>query len=175
MGWGADLNDPNLSRRQLFERVGGGLMALTVSTAWGELTPAEARAKDAPFKHLTAAEGARLEALGEVLLPGAREAGVAHFVDDQLGRPDSLLFLKYMEYPSPQLDFYRDGLAALNGICQKRNGASFTSASDAQRVAMVAGNLREKSRRLGRASGATVLFRCAQRRHGRVLRHGGRV
>ena len=87
--------------------MGSGWLVLTVSTPWGELTPAEARAKGAGFKNLTAEEGALLEDLGEVLLPGAGEAGVAHYVDDQLSRPDPLLFLKYMEYPASHLEFYR--------------------------------------------------------------------
>src|SRR5271157_2631146 len=100
MGSPKDSGPSEITRRELLGRVGGGLLILTVSTPWGELTPAEARAKGASFKNLTAEEGALLEELGDVLLPGAREAGVAHYVDDQLSRPDPLLFLKYMEYPA---------------------------------------------------------------------------
>jgi hypothetical protein len=131
------LGKSDISRRELFGRVGGGLIALTVSTAWGEVTPAEARAKGSPFHKLTATEGAALESLGDILLPGVREAGIAHYVDDQLGRPNSLLFLKYMEYPSSQLDFYRAGLASLNRVCRTRHGSPFASASEEQRLVIV--------------------------------------
>lgn len=131
------LGKSDITRRELFGRVGGGVMALTVSTAWGELTPAEAWAKAAPLNTLTLREGATLESLGDILLPGAREAGIAHYVDDQLGRPNSLLFLKYMEYPSSQLDFYRAGLASLNSVSQARHGSPFASASEEQRLAIV--------------------------------------
>jgi hypothetical protein len=129
--------DSDISRRQLLGRLGSGLVAFTVSTAWGELTPAEARAKDVPFKLLTASEGATLETLGDVLVPGAREAGVAHFVDDQLDRPGSLLFLKYMEYPSSQVDFYRAGLASLNKMSHERTGTLFVDATESERVETV--------------------------------------
>lgn len=132
-----DFGNPELTRRQLFGRVGGGLIALTVTTAWGELAPAEARAKAVPFGKLTAAEGAMLESLGDVLLPGSGQAGIAHYVDDQMDRTGSLLFLKYMEYPSSQLDFYRAGLTALDGVSHGRYGCPFASAANEQRVAMV--------------------------------------
>jgi Gluconate 2-dehydrogenase subunit 3 len=137
MGSATDLGKSEITRRELLGRVGGGLMALTVSTAWGEIAPAEARAKDAPFHNLTAGEGATLEVLGDLLLPGAREAGIAHFVDDQLGRPNSLLFLKYMEYPSSQLDFYRMGLASLDRLSEARHGSLFANASAEQREGIV--------------------------------------
>ena len=132
-----DLGNSGITRRQLFGQMGAGLMTLTVSTAWGEITPAEAHAKAVPFNKLTALEGASLEALGNVLLPGAGEAGIAHYVDDQLGRQDSLLFLKYMEYPAPQLDFYRAGLGSLIALSQARHGSPFASATGEQRVALV--------------------------------------
>ncbi len=127
----------DISRRGALGRLGGGVIALTVTTAWGELTPAQARAKAAPFKVLTAGESATLESLGEVLVPGARDAGVAHFVDDQLNRPDSLLFLKYMEYPTSQLDFYRAGLSSLDGLSRHLHGNSFQDATGDERTSMV--------------------------------------
>jgi Gluconate 2-dehydrogenase subunit 3 len=127
----------DLTRRDLLSRIGGGLVALTISTPWGPLAPAEARARAAPFKNLTATEGAALEALGDVLLPGAAKAGIGHYVDDQLGRTDSLLFLKYMEYPESQLEFYRQGLASLDGVCGARHGSPFARALGEQKVTIV--------------------------------------
>jgi hypothetical protein len=126
-----------ITRRELLARVGAGVAALTVETAWGALTPAEARQRGARFNHLTAAEGAALEALGETLLPGAARAGIAHFVDDQLGRPDPLLFLKYMDWPGPPLDFYRKGLAALDRLAEARHQRPFAACTRAQKNALV--------------------------------------
>jgi hypothetical protein len=137
MGSAKDCGHSEMTRRELLGRMGSGLLVLTVSTPWGELTPAEARAKGASFKNLTAAEGALLEELGDVLLPGAREAGVAHYVDDQLSRPDPLLFLKYMEYPTSHLEFYRQGLAALERLSQLRHGSLFARTSQEQKVSTI--------------------------------------
>ena len=137
MGSPKDSGHLEITRRELLGRMGSGLLVLTVSTPWGELTPAEARAKGAGFKNLTAEEGALLEELGEVLLPGAAEAGIAHYVDDQLSRPDPLLFLKYMEYPTSYLTFYRQGLAALDRLSQLRHSSPFARASQEQKVATI--------------------------------------
>ena len=71
------------------------------------------------------------------MLPGAGEAGVAHYVDDQLSRPDPLLFLKYMEYPTPHLEFYRQGLAALDRLSRLRHNSPFAGASQEQKVATI--------------------------------------
>ena len=45
------------------------------------LTPGEAYTRSVPFSILNQAEVATLEAICDFLLPGARENGVAHFVD----------------------------------------------------------------------------------------------
>ena len=137
MGSPKDSGHLEITRRELLGTMGSGWLVLTVSTPWGEITPAEARAKGASFKNLTAEEGALLEELGDVLLPGAREAGVAHYVDDQLSRPDPLLFLKYMEYPASHLEFYRQGLAALDHLSQLRHSSPFGRASQDQKAATI--------------------------------------
>jgi hypothetical protein len=137
MGSAKEPGHLDITRRELLGKMGSGLLVLTVSTPWGEITPAEARAKGARFKNLTAVEGALLEELGEVLLPGAGEAGVAHYVDNQLSRSDPLLFLKYMEYPTSHLTFYRQGLAALDRLSQVRHGSPFARASQEQKAAII--------------------------------------
>ena len=40
-----DSGNSEITRRELLGRMGNGLLVLTVSTPWGELTPAEARAE----------------------------------------------------------------------------------------------------------------------------------
>ncbi len=107
--------------------IGLGLLAFTDQgrTLWR--TPEEARKAGLGFKTLDAGEVATLEALGETLLPGAREAGIAHYVDHHLAQPsvDSLLMIRYLDIPPPYLNFYRAGLAALNGFASAKNGKIF--------------------------------------------------
>ena len=90
-----------------------------------------------PLRHLSPAAGETLEALGDTLLPGAAAAGIAHYVDDQLGRENPLLFLKYMDWTGRYLDFYRDGLGSLERYSAARFGRSFTRASPDQKPALV--------------------------------------
>jgi len=123
-----------LTRREVLEGMGVGLAALTVSTALGSLSPAEARAQSVALAHFTPAQGRTLEALGEALLPGARLAGIAHYVDDQLGRERPLLILKYLDYDGSYGDFYRQGLAALDRLSLAQNKKSFVDSSAAQKT-----------------------------------------
>jgi Gluconate 2-dehydrogenase subunit 3 len=60
-------------------------------------------------------EFAILEAVGETLAIGARQDGIAHFVDQQLTVPPAhaLLSLRVTEVRPPYVNFYR---AALSGI-----------------------------------------------------------
>ena len=91
-------------------------LAFTVAGAEALLSPREARAHGADFRVLSAQEIRALESFGEALLPGAREAGIAHFVDQQLSvaAPDSLLMIRYLDIPPPYVGFYRPALAALD-------------------------------------------------------------
>jgi len=67
------------------------------------------------FRTLTADEAAQLGHLGEALVPGARAAGMAHYVDHHISVPaaESLLILRYLDIAGPYADFYRAGLAQL--------------------------------------------------------------
>jgi len=103
----------------------------------GALTPRAARAQGVALRHFSAGEAATLEAFGDTLLPGAAEAGIAHYVDDQLGREDPLLFLKYVDWTGAYVDFYSQGLRSLERHSHARNGVSFTGATPAQRAAVV--------------------------------------
>ena len=72
---------------RLHERRGLGALAFTVGGADILLTPSEARAQGVPFRLLKANEAETIEALGETLVPGARKAGIAHFIDHQISVP----------------------------------------------------------------------------------------
>ncbi|MEP1594637.1 MAG: gluconate 2-dehydrogenase subunit 3 family protein, partial [Halieaceae bacterium] len=77
---------------------------------------------------LTAAERASLESIAEALVPGARVAGVAHFVDSQLAASaeDCLLMLKYLGVPPDGFrGFYQGALAAAGALAQRTHGKSW--------------------------------------------------
>ncbi|HVN45559.1 MAG TPA: gluconate 2-dehydrogenase subunit 3 family protein [Steroidobacteraceae bacterium] len=114
-----------LSRRQAL--AGSLAFAFSVGGLESWLTPREARAAQADYRVLDAAEVRTLEAFGETLLPGAREAGIAHFVDQQLAAPpeDCLLMIRYLDIAPPYLDFYRPALAALDAYSLTTQQARF--------------------------------------------------
>jgi len=115
------------SRRE-FLKAGAGGTTLTLAFSIGGgmllLTPAEARARRVPWSRLTPAEAALLQRLAEALVPGAAAAGVAHFVDQQLGvdPDDCMLIAKYFQVPPPYLSFYRSGLAAASALAAQTFG-----------------------------------------------------
>lgn len=126
-----------MSRRELIQQMGAGFIAITVSTAWGEMTPKEARAKQIPYKQFDGLEARTLETFGDTLLPGAGQAGIAHFVDDQLGRENPMLLLKYLDTIGSYKEFYKSGLKSLNGFSTERFKKNFGEVSEAQRIELV--------------------------------------
>lgn len=113
------------TRRDLLK--GAGALAFTVAGVECWLTPREAHAAKASFRVLGGAEIRALEAFGEVLVPGAVESGLSHFVDHHLAAApaDSLLMLRYLDIPPPYADFYRAGLAALDKASTAAHGRVF--------------------------------------------------
>jgi Gluconate 2-dehydrogenase subunit 3 len=82
-----------------------------------------------PLKVLTPDERAALEALGDTLLPGAKDAGLAQYVDQQLSVPagEALLMARAVGVMPPYANFYRAGLAGLEAASQKAHGAKFAA------------------------------------------------
>jgi hypothetical protein len=132
-----NVSSPEQTRRELLAKMGTGLVAITVSSAVGPVSPQQARASGEVLRKLSAAEGRSLEALGDVLLPGAAKAGIAHFVDDQLGRDHPLLLLGYLDYPGPFLEFYQQGLSALESLSAARHQTTFDKLSCERQTALV--------------------------------------
>lgn len=91
------------------------------------MTPQQAREREIAFQVLSSTEVHTLDALGDTLLPGSAEAGLAHFLDQQLAASfeDQMLMLKYLGVPAPFDGFYQSGLAALNIVAQRTAGAEF--------------------------------------------------
>jgi hypothetical protein len=76
-----------IERRDFLKGTATGVFAFTVGGVEVLLSAREARAQGVPFRLLKADEAQTIEALGETLVPGARVAGISHFVDQQLSVP----------------------------------------------------------------------------------------
>lgn len=112
------------SRREFLSAgAGGATLTLAFSVGGGMLllTPAAAREKRVPLSRLAASEAELLERLADILVPGSVQAGVGHFIDQQLAvdPDDCMLIAKYFQLPPPYLSFYRNGLAAVGALASK--------------------------------------------------------
>jgi len=112
-----------LGRRRFVQGAALGALAFTVGGAKILLTPREARAQGLPLRTLRPGEAETLAALGETLVPGAREAGIVHFVDQQLSGPpeEALLEARILNVRPPYVNFYRAGLEAVDRASEKQN------------------------------------------------------
>jgi hypothetical protein len=113
-----------LERRQFVHGVALGALAFTVGGAKVLLTPRAARAQGVPLRTLRPQEAETLEALGESLVPGARQAGIVHFIDQQLSVPpeEALLEARILNVRPPYVDFYRAAIGAIERASQAQNG-----------------------------------------------------
>lgn len=120
-----------LERRVFLKVAGMGLFAFTVGGASVMMTPGKARARGVPFRLLKAEEAETLEALGETLIPGAREAGIAHFIDQQIAVPpaEALLEARIVNVKPPFADFYRAVASAVDKASTARSGRRFAALS----------------------------------------------
>src|SRR5215813_7763671 len=116
-----------MERRVFLKRAGMGMLAFTVGGADVLMTPGEARAVGVPFRLLKTHEAETIEALGETLLPGARTAGIAHFIDQQLSVPpeEALLEARIMNVRPPYANFYRAAIGAVDRAAQALHGREF--------------------------------------------------
>jgi hypothetical protein len=133
-------------RRLALKGAALGALAYTLGGAEVLLSPREAYAQDVPLRVLTADERAALEALGDTLLPGAKDAGYAHYIDQQLGAgpSEALLLARALGILPPYVNFYRAGLAALDQASAKAHGAKF-AALDAEKRNQLVDQLRQKN------------------------------
>jgi Gluconate 2-dehydrogenase subunit 3 len=117
----------SIERRAFVKGAALGALAFTVGGAEVLLTPAEARAHGVPFRLLQAHEAETIEAMGETLLPGARVAGIAHFIDHQLSVPaeEALLEARIMNVRPPYANFYRAAIGAIDRASQSLHGRKF--------------------------------------------------
>jgi len=128
-----------IERRALLKGAGLGALAFTVGGAQVLLTPAEAFAQSVPLRTLKPEEAATLAAMGETLVPGAHEAGIVNFVDQQLSVPaeEALLEARIVNVRPPYANFYRAAIGAINGASTAKHGKAFAELDAATQHAFV--------------------------------------
>jgi hypothetical protein len=129
--------------RRGFLQASGILLSYTLAGESLLLSPRAARAAQLPYEVITAGEAETLEGLCDAMVPGAREAGIAHYIDKQLAQApqgDSLLMLKYLGVPAADFGgFYSAVLASARKLAQARHDRSWRELDDAQASALLAG------------------------------------
>jgi hypothetical protein len=129
-----------IERRALMK--GAALSALVFTAGGAEvlLSPKQARAQNIPFRTLTPEQVETLEALGETLVPGAKQAGISHFVDQQLSGPpeEALLEARILNIRPPYANFYRAALGAIDKASKAtQDGRGLAALNDNERHAFV--------------------------------------
>jgi len=130
----------DIERRALLKGAGIGALAFCVGGAEVMLTPRAARAQGVALRTLSAAQAAALDALGETLVPGARQAGISHFIDQQISIPaeEALLEARILNVRPPYANFYRAALGAIERASEKLNqGRGFAQLSEAEQRSFV--------------------------------------
>jgi gluconate 2-dehydrogenase subunit 3-like protein len=129
-----------VQRRAFMKGAAMGALAFTVGGAEVLLTPRAARAQGVVLRTLTAAQAATLDAMGETLVPGARQAGISHFVDQQISIPpeEALLAARILNVRPPYANFYRAALGAVDRASQAlNNGRPFAELSETEQRNLV--------------------------------------
>jgi hypothetical protein len=124
----------DIARRAFMRGAGIGALAFTVGGAEVLLTAAQARAQGVPLRMLMPEEARTLEAVGETLALGARQAGIAHFVDQQLALPPgyALLTIRISEVRPPYVDFYRAALGGIDRVSRTLLGRKYIDLTEAE-------------------------------------------
>jgi hypothetical protein len=123
-----------IQRRAFMKGAAIGALAFSVGGAEVTLTPRQAQAQNIPLRTLTPEQAATLGAMGEALVPGAKDAGVVNFVDQQLSIPaeQALLEARIMNVRPPYANFYRGALGAIEGASQAKFSKAFTALTAAE-------------------------------------------
>src|SRR5262245_24033092 len=132
-------------RRDFMRGAALGALAFTVGGVQVLLTPREARARGVPYRLLAASEAETLEAIGDTLLPGARDAGISHFIDQQISVPaeEALLEARILNVRPPYANFYKAAIGAIDKASQALNsGRMFVELSEVEQRSFV-GQMRQ--------------------------------
>jgi hypothetical protein len=117
----------DIERRAFMRGATLGALAFTVGGSTVMLTAAQARAGNVPFRLLKENEAETIESMGEALVPGARGAGIAHFIDQQISVPpeQALLQARIFNVRPPFANLYRAAVRAIEGGSDKTYGRKF--------------------------------------------------
>ncbi len=123
-----------IERRAFVQGAGLGALAFTVGGVEVMLTPRQAHAEAVPLRTLNADQAATLDSLGETLVPGAKEAGITQFIDQQISIPpeQALLQARILNVRPPFANFYRAALGAVDAASSKIKGKKFAALSPAE-------------------------------------------
>jgi hypothetical protein len=150
-----------IERRAFMKGAGLGALAFTVGGVEMMLTPSEARAQGVPLQTLTVEQAATLDALGETLVPGAKEAGITNFIDQQISGPaeDALLEARILNVKPPYASFYRAALGAVDRSSEALNGGRrFAQLTEAEQRGFVNNMRQNKVEGWQGPTGAFVYF-----------------
>jgi hypothetical protein len=127
-----------MDRRHLLH-AGGASLAMAAAAPLAVFDPREARAQDLPFEVLSPDEVATIEAISDALVPGARDAGISHYIDHELASPSPRLLLRFAQLRGPLAPYYHGALAAFAAsMTAQGNGAFSSLSSDAQHTVIEA-------------------------------------
>jgi hypothetical protein len=127
-----------MDRRHLL-KAGGASLVMTAAAPLSLFDSRKARAEGAPFKVLSLDEVTTIEALSDTLVPGARDAGVSHYIDHELASPSPRLLLRFAQLRGPMAPYYHGALAAFAAsITAQGNGAFSSLSPDAQHAVIEA-------------------------------------
>jgi hypothetical protein len=123
-----------MKRRVFLKGASMGLLSFSVGGVDMLLTPGAARARAVPFRLLNSEEAETIEALGEALVPGAREAGIAHFIDLQVSVPpgEALLEARIVNIKPPFIHFYRAAIGGVDRASTAHGGKRFAALAAAE-------------------------------------------
>jgi len=118
----------DIERRAFVKGATLGALAFTVGGSTVMLTAWQARAGNVPFRMLKENEAETIESIGETLVPGARSAGIAHFIDQQISVPpeQALLQARILNVKPPFANFYRAAVRAIDGSSDKTFARKFS-------------------------------------------------
>ena len=112
-----------IERRDFLKGTATGVFAYTVGGVEVLLSARDARAQNATFRLLKPDEAETIEAVGETLVPVARAAGIAHFIDQQISVPpeQALLEARILNVRPPYANFYRAAVGAIDNASRAAN------------------------------------------------------
>src|ERR1700744_1682837 len=127
-----------MDRRYLLQ-AGGASLALGAAAPLSLFDSRKARAQGLPFKVLSPDEVTTIEALSDALVPGARDAGVSHYIDHELASPSPRFLLRFAQLRGPMAPYYHGALAAFAASITAQGSGAFPSLSpDAQHTVIEA-------------------------------------